>query len=151
MPALKTSRFGEIDYGGDDIIKFVKPILGFNHRTRYILISRPESEPFKWLQSIEQPDICFAIIDPRLIVTDYTARVSAHDMKLLEGSDRQTDYQLFVIVTIPPGQPEAMSVNLQGPIVINMKSLTALQMVLNNPDYDTRLSPFRPEQPARTE
>lgn len=143
MPDFKTSRFGEINYNNKDVIRFVKPILGFNELSRYILISRTESEPFKWLQSLENSDVCFVVVDPRLLVDEYEVDVSAHDIKLLDGSESQDDYQLFVIATIPQGRPEEMSVNLQGPIVIYVKGLSGLQMVLNNPEYEVRYNIFR--------
>ncbi len=148
MPSLKTSRFGEIDYNNKDVIRFVKPILGFNELSRYILISRAESEPFKWLQSLESPDVCFVLVDPRLLVDQYEVDVSTHDIKLLDGSESQEDYQLFVIATIPRGRPEEMSVNLQGPIVIYVKGLTGLQMVLNNPEYEIRYNIFQESKSA---
>lgn len=142
MPDIETSRFGAVTYNSGDVIKFVKPILGFNELSEYIIISRPESEPFKWLQSLDDSAVCFVIVDPRLVVNQYTIDVSAHDIKLLKGSEKQEDYQMYVIVTVPKGRPEQISVNLQGPIVLNAKCLTALQMVLNNPEYDIRCSIF---------
>lgn len=148
MPNFKTSRFGELEYTNKDVIRFVKPILGFSELSRYLLISRAESEPFKWLQSLEHPDVCFVVVDPRLIVDKYEVEVSTHDVKLLEGTEKQEDYQLFVIATIPRGRPQEMSVNLQGPIVIYVKGLTALQMVLNNPEYEIRYSLFQKTRSA---
>jgi flagellar assembly factor FliW len=143
LTKIKTSRFGEINYKKTDVINFVKPILGFNELTNFVLISRAESEPFKWLQSLENPDVCFVVIDPRLVLDKYYLEVPAHDIKLLEGSENQSDYQIYVIATVPKGHPEQMSINLQGPIVIYIKQLTALQLVLNNPEYDIRYSPFQ--------
>lgn len=143
MPKINTTRFGEVNYNSSDIIHFEKPILGFNGLTNYILISRPESEPFKWLQSTEKQDVCFVVVDPRLIMEQYNVEVSAHDIKLLKGSENQADYQIYVIATVPKGHPEMMSINLQGPIVIYIKQLTALQLVLNNPEYDIRYNLFQ--------
>ena len=143
MPSFQTSRFGEITYKNTDIIRFVKPILGFNEQSQYIMITRPESEPFKWLQSLEDPNICFVLVDPRLVLDQYSIEVSPHDIKLLDGTNVQEDYQIYVIATVPRGHPELMSVNLQGPIVIFVKRLTALQMVLNNPEYEIRYSLFQ--------
>ena len=148
MPNFRTSRFGELSFKATDVVRFVKPILGFNELSRYVMISRAESEPFKWLQSVENPDVCFVLIDPRLILEEYTVEVSPHDIKLLEGSNIQEDYQIYVIATVPRGHPELMSVNLQGPIVVYVKQLTALQMVLNNPDYEIRYSLFQQAQSA---
>lgn len=143
MAKIKTSRFGEISFNKTDVIRFVKPILGFSELTNFVLISRAESEPFKWLQSIENQDVCFVVIDPRLVLEKYFLEVPAHDIKLLEGSENQDDYQIYVIATVPKGHPEMMSINLQGPLVIYVKQLTALQLVLNNPEYDIRYSLFQ--------
>jgi flagellar assembly factor FliW len=148
LPEIETSRFGLVAYNRNDIITFVKPILGFSELSEYIIISRPESEPFKWLQSVNDSAVCFVIVDPRLVVNNYIIDVSSHDIKLLNGSEKQEDYQIYVIVTVPKGRPEQMSVNLQGPIVLNIKRLTALQMVLNNPEYDIRYSIFKSKQTA---
>ena len=148
MPDIETSRFGAVTFNSSDVIKFVKPILGFNELSEYIIISRPESEPFKWLQSLDDPKVCFVIVDPRLVVNQYTIDVPAYDIKILKGSEKQEDYQTYVIVTVPKGRPEQISVNLQGPIVLNVKRLTALQMILNNPEYDIRYSIFENKQTA---
>ncbi len=148
MPDIETSRFGSVKYKSSDVIKFVKPIIGFGELSEFIIISKPESEPFKWLQSLNDSTVCFVIIDPRLVADQYTVDVSGHDIKILEGSENQEDYQIYVIVTVPKGHPEQMSVNLQGPIVLNIKRLTALQMVLNNPEYDIRFSIFKNKQTA---
>jgi len=145
---IETSRFGPVTFSSSDVIKFVKPILGFNELSEFIIISRPESEPFKWLQSVDDPAVCFVIVDPMLVVNQYTIDVSAHDIKILKGSEKQEDYQIYVIVTVPKGRPEQISVNLQGPIVLNVKSLTALQMVLNNPEYNIRYNIFENKQTA---
>jgi flagellar assembly factor FliW len=140
LPIIETSKFGKVTYDSKDVIKFVKPILGFNDLTEYVIISRSESEPFKWLQSLEDPSVCFFIIDPKLVLDRYNVEVSNHDIQLLDGSVKQEDYQIFVIGTIPKGHPEQISVNLKGPIVINATHLKALQMVLNNPEYSIRYS-----------
>jgi flagellar assembly factor FliW len=112
------------------------------------MITRPESEPFKWLQSLEDPNICFVLIDPRLVIDQYSIEVSQHDIKLLDGTTAQEDYKIYVIASVPRGHPELMSVNLQGPIVIFVKRLTALQMVLNNPEYEIRYSLFQQSKTA---
>jgi flagellar assembly factor FliW len=138
LPTIQTSRLGEVTFIAADIIRFVKPILGFNEFSRYILISRPELEPFKWLQSVENADICFALVNPGLIVDNYSVEVTEHDIKLLEGAKAGGEYQFYVIATIPQGHPELISVNLQGPIVICENRSTALQMVLNNAEYQIK-------------
>ncbi|OQX92720.1 MAG: hypothetical protein B6D58_01410 [candidate division Zixibacteria bacterium 4484_95] len=140
MPVVKTSRFGEVQYEESDVITFVRAILGFDDLCKYFIISRPESEPFKWLQSIDDPSVCFVIIDPMLVVNDYTVDISPYDIKQLQGSGNKDDYMVYTIVTVPKGKPEQMSINLQGPIIINIKKLKAIQVVVNDTKYDVRYS-----------
>jgi len=140
LPVVKTSRFGEVQYEESDVITFVRAILGFDDLCKYFIISRPESEPFKWLQSIDDPSVCFVIIDPMLVVDDYTVDISPYDIKQLQGSGNKDDYMVYTIVTVPKGKPEQMSINLQGPIIINIKKLKAIQVVVNDTKYDVRYS-----------
>ena len=148
MPAVDTTKFGEVKYKKSDVITFIRPILGFNDLTRYFIISRSESEPFKWLQSIDDPSICFVIVDPTLVYTEYLVEISPYDVKQLGGTEDLKDYQIYGIVTVPKGRPDQMSINLQGPVIINVKNLKALQLILNNPDYDIRYSLFKSKQTA---
>lgn len=148
MPTLSTLKFGEVTYKNTDVITFIRPIIGFNELSRYFVISRQESEPFKWLQCVDDPSICFVILDPKLIYADYVVDISVHDIRQLGGSALNSDYQVYGIVSVPKGHPELMSINLQGPVVINVKNLKAIQMVLNNPDYDIRYSLFKSKQMA---
>lgn len=142
MPYLDTTKFGNIQYSESDVLTFVRAILGFEDLRKYIIVSRPESEPFKWLQSLEDPNVAFVIVEPRLILDNYVVELSQHDIKQLHGTQQLNDYKIFVIMTVPKGHPEKISVNLQGPLIINLKNLKAIQMVLNNPEYDIRFSLF---------
>lgn len=146
MPKIITTKFGEVTYNSSDIVTFIKPILGFSDLKKYIVISRPESEPFKWLQSVEDPNTCFVIVDPTLICKNYILEISNFDMKQLKGSDNKDEYFIYGIVTIPKGNPDDMSVNLQGPIVIYSNNLNAVQLILNNPDYNIHHKVLRSEE-----
>jgi flagellar assembly factor FliW len=142
LPSFNTSRFGEVQYNESDIITFVRAILGFEDLLRFIIVSRPESEPFKWLQSLEDPSISFVVVEPKLILDNYIVELSQHDIKQLHGNQQLSDYKIYVILTVPKGQPEKISVNLQGPLIVNTKNLKAIQMVLNNPEYAIRFNLF---------
>ena len=142
MPYIDTIKFGNVQYSESDVITFVRAILGFEDLRKFMLVSRPESDPFKWLQSLEDPKVAFVIVEPRLILDNYVVELSQHDIKQLHGTQQLNDYKIFVIMTVPKGHPEKISVNLQGPLIINLKNLKAIQMVLNNPEYDIRFSLF---------
>jgi flagellar assembly factor FliW len=48
------------------------------------------------------------------------------------------ELSVFVIVTIPAGNPGAMTANLLGPLVVNPRSRRAKQLVLDDRLYSHR-------------
>lgn len=136
MAVFTSSSLGKLEYDNNNVVSFVKPILGFEHLRRFLVVCRPESEPLRWLQSLDDPDVSFVILEPQWVLPGYEIEISQHDIKTLDGSTDQADYQTYLIITIPRGKPEDISANLKGPVVINKKNLRAIQMVLSNPDYE---------------
>jgi flagellar assembly factor FliW len=110
-----------------------------------ILDHRPGS-PFKWLLSVDDPELGFAIANPAELVAGYRAPL-ALAARLLDVAER--DVALFVIVTIPP-DPKAMTVNLMAPVVVDMRTRRARQIVLEGTKLDPRhpvLTPAPAEKP----
>lgn len=138
---LKATRFGNIEYGNPDVISMVKGFLGFEHLKRFIVVSLEGQEPFKWFQSTEDPDIAFLMIDPLFFKPDYVVDITPGEVEILQASSLE-DITLFVLVTIPAGQPESMSANLQGPLAINAKNNVAAQLVLSEGNYGPEHSIF---------
>ncbi len=138
---LKATRFGNIKYDKSDVIWMVKGFLGFEHLKRFIVVSLEGQEPFKWFQSIEDQNIAFLMIDPLFFKPDYVVDITPREIAALQASSLE-DITLFVLVTIPTGQPEKMSANLQGPLAINMKDSCAAQLVLSESDCSPEHSIF---------
>ncbi|MCL4498253.1 MAG: flagellar assembly protein FliW [Deltaproteobacteria bacterium] len=120
------------------IIEFVKPILGFNAFKKFCIlnIDKEKNVPFFILQSIENEDLCFIITDPNLFFKDYSVQVTDEEKNLL-SLDNKADAIIFVIATLS-ADFSSSTVNLKGPIVINIKNNRALQTVLNNDIYSVR-------------
>ncbi len=131
---LNATRFGKIEYDKSDLIWMVRGFLGFEHLKRFIVVSLEGQEPFKWFQSIEDNNIAFLMIDPMFFKPDYVVDITPREIASLQASALE-DIALFVLVSIPVGQPEKMSANLQGPLAINMKDNCAAQLVLSESDY----------------
>lgn len=135
-----TVRFGEIDLTAEDIITMPEGILGFPQSTSFVLIQHKEGSPFRWLQSLDQPEIAFLVVDPAIYVADYTPEMPEDDARELQ-LDEDTPQLVYTIVTIPRGKPEELTLNLAGPIVINAASRKARQVVLEDPLYGTKFAP----------
>jgi flagellar assembly factor FliW len=118
-----TTRFGEIPLEEKEILFLPKGILGFSQLSKYVIIEKSECDPFKWLQSVEDPDVAFVIVDPSLFFPNYK----------LEMKELIT----YVIVTVPSDSSQ-MSADLLGPLVINSKRRIAKQVVMPNSPYTTK-------------
>jgi flagellar assembly factor FliW len=141
---IQTSRFGQLDVNRDRLIRFEEGILGFPKQKDYALIQTGEGSGFYWLQSIDTPDLAFVVCDPRLFVADYRVPVKADDLENIGLSD-SNDAQVFVIVN---KQDVLLTGNLQGPLVINVLSRQARQLVLSDKRFSTRHPLMRVPAPA---
>ena len=142
---IKTTRFGDIEIDENLIITLPEGILGFEDFKRYIILDHFDKEsPFKWLQSVEDPSLAFVITDPLLFVPDYKAKVSKEEVKGIELSD-ECKTIIIVIVNIKRDHSE-ITINLQGPIVINAEKKLAKQVVISESDYSVRHAIFSRNQ-----
>lgn len=133
---IATTRFGEIDIREDKIIHMPHGMLGFPDRRAFTIFQHKPDSPFYWFQSIDHPDLAFVIVNPFLFKPDYDVDVECTLKDMSWHADpAEKDLELYVVVNIPRGSPEKMSANLIGPILINVKSRQAVQMVIANSDY----------------
>lgn len=140
---ISSSRFGILEIAEDKIIKMQKPILGFEGLDSYCLIEQEEFLPFMWLQSLNDPAIAFIVVNPVLFFSDYRIRIHSNEVADM-GVESPENVETYVIVTIPQ-DPRNMSVNLQGPILINTENNLAKQLVMVNSEYQVNHSLFVPD------
>lgn len=127
---INTSRFGEVEISQDDILEFSEGLLGFGQLRRFVVLDDPNDEIFAWLQSCENKDIAFPILEPELFNSQYKIEISKADLEALH-LEAQVNGRLFNIITIPQ-DPTLMTANLKAPIVINVKKRLARQCVLQD-------------------
>jgi flagellar assembly factor FliW len=128
-----TTRFGEIDFKENEVILLPKGILGFSQLTRYVVLERKEFVPFKWLQSIEDPNVAFVIMDPEQFFPNFKLEINEKELEELNYTN-SSDLITYVIVTVPQDASLA-SADLLGPLVINSKKRLAKQAVMPNSPY----------------
>lgn len=113
---------------------FEDGIPGFSHLQFFQLVQEEES-PFYLIQSTEEPDIGFWVIDPFAFFPAYTFELS----DMVKGSLRiedQSQIAVFSIVTIR-GNNQA-TVNLKAPIVVNLFNRMGRQIILQEDTYSIR-------------
>lgn len=133
----RTTRFGEIRYNRADVVSFRKGLFGFENMKEYLIIERERSRPFIWLQSIENPALALPIVDPLFFKPDYKVKVQNQSLAEIGVSD-PLHTRTFVIATIPQGRPENISINLLGPIIVNVSNRQAIQIALTDTAYPAK-------------
>ena len=127
----ETSRFGSIRYSAEDIVTFADGLVGFPNLESFVLIQHDDDGQFRWMQSTDFGDIAFLVVDPARYVADYDPAVPDSLAESL-SLDEDTPRLVYTIVSIPPGKPEEMTINLAGPIIINTEAGCARQVVLED-------------------
>lgn len=132
---LQTKNFGEIDVKDSEIITFKNGIPGFLDKKKFTLITNFENESFCWLQSIDDTDLTFVLLDMGKIMPEYDPKINANE--IAELGEVKNNLLIYNVVVIPDSV-ENMTVNLKAPIVINKDTLTGKQVIVNNDDYPIR-------------
>ena len=128
-----TRLFGTIDIPDDKIIVLENGMIGFPDMQRFALIfdaDKKDGGKIKWLQSMDEPDAAFPVMDPILIKEDYNPTINDEILKPL---GELNDENIFVLSTVTvPKQIEKMSINLKAPIVINADTRRGAQIIVED-------------------
>jgi flagellar assembly factor FliW len=135
MISVQTKAYGAIEVDERQKLLFPHGILGFENLKEYVLLDAAQP-PFYWLQSLEVLEIAFVLIDPRVFRPDYLLEVAPEELTEL-GIHSPEEALDFAIVTIPE-DPQEMTANLQGPILINRASRLGRQAISTNPRWELR-------------
>jgi len=146
MSTISTTRFGQFEFDELDVVTFPTGILGFPGHQRFVLVAHKENSPFRWLQSVDEGNLAFLVVDPMTFFPHYAPEMESSDAAYLQLSE-ESPRLVYTMVTIPKGLPESMTVNLAGPIVINAETRYAKQIVLTDDDYGTKHPVPKTESP----
>ena len=140
---IKSSRFGEISCSQEDIITFPRGIPAFEQCREFVIIA-PDDSAVKWLQSASEPGLALPVTSPDAVRSDYNARIPDDELKLLGRGENPdpSDLALLVVLTIPNGLPWEMTANLRAPILINLSTRLAVQVIALNEEYPVRFQVF---------
>ncbi|MEZ4649049.1 MAG: flagellar assembly protein FliW [Candidatus Eisenbacteria bacterium] len=112
-------------------------LLGFEDLTRFIIVEDSDAHPFCRLQSQDDPEVMFIIVDPTIIYgNDYAVPLAESDRDVLDLASEDV-VDTWVLVA-PVEGPERFAANLKGPVVLNTRNRVAKQVVVYNPAYAFR-------------
>ena len=132
---IDSKPFGRIEIDTRQILTFPHGLYGFEHLREFALLdsARP---PFFWLQSLEEANVAFVLINPYVVRPDYVLEIPDEDLEEI-GSPEPEGILVFSIVTIPGGGRE-ITCNLQGPLLINRSERVGHQSISLHQAYHTK-------------
>lgn len=129
---INTLRFGRLHVDESKVITIPKGLFGYANHQRFVLISESAASRVLFLQSLDNPKLCFLTSDePRMFDPAFELEISdtdRMDLSLLTDEDKK------VIVTVSV-ENDTFTANLAGPILINTKTGRAKQAVIDKDEY----------------
>ena len=134
----QTRDFGAMDFDGQEIFHFVQPPYGFETYKRFALIYDAQiGDHIVWLQSVEEPSVCFILFDPSSLAPYFAPRFPPDTLDLLGDGD-----WVCWVVGVVSGDGKRATVNLKSPILVNLRTRRGAQIILEQ-DYPVRFPLMR--------
>ena len=120
---------------------FPDGIPAFEQEKRFLALRQPISEPLVFLQSVANPDVCFATLPAYAACPGYQLNMAPEDLAALGlENGRQpaigSDVLCLAILSLTENAPP--TVNLLAPIVVNLHTLRARQAIQTGSPYSHR-------------
>jgi len=112
-----------------------KGMPGFPGKERYILLSHEEIDPILTFQSVDDPDLAFALMDPFLFMNDYAIDLDAAVRDMAWDVQAPEEIFLYTIINASSDRPEEITANLAGPLLVHTGINEAIQMVITDERY----------------
>ncbi|AZH31462.1 MULTISPECIES: flagellar assembly protein FliW [Paenibacillus] len=144
---ISTSIWGDIEVNDKEIYRFEKGVPGFEETTEFVLLDQDEA-PFYYLQSLQQKELSFVLVDPFIFYPEYE-----FELPDSEAEELGIESNLVVrsILTLHE-QVENSTINLLAPLVFNPDNRQAKQVVLYQSSYLTKhsLQPIKEDETIRS-
>ena len=138
---VQTGRFGQLTVGSDETIVIPQGILGFPEYTQFCLIDPADDTLILWLQSLDNPNVAFPVLEPKVFRLEYTAKLSGQELRELK-LDNVNQSAVFSVLTIPEDITQ-MTANLKAPLIVNLKDRIGKQVVLQENEYSVKHLMFK--------
>jgi len=136
---IKTKIFGDVEISDDKILTFEDGIIGFPDLKHFTLIHDEEKGTdagIRYFQSIEEPGFAMPVMSPLMVCETYNPQVSEEFLSSL-GDLKDDNIVVLVTVTVPTDLTK-MTVNLQGPIIINSEEKKGAQIIVEGNEYPVK-------------
>lgn len=134
---FETRALGTIEIDASLQIFFPEGLFAFEAFRHFALLPTKSGSTFHWLQSLEEARLAFLITLIPEITAHYKPNIAPHHLTIIEAENAAAA-EIWGIITVPPGKPESMTINLQGPVLINRAKKLGSQFVSDDPNHLVR-------------
>jgi flagellar assembly factor FliW len=131
---IESERLGAIEVDEGSVIEVPAGLIGFPQLRRFALVAAEDTGVYTWLQSLDDPSVSFLAVVPAAFFPDYAPTIPDEDCIAIGLSD-PADAQLLCIVT---ADDEGVTANLLGPVLLDVRTRLARQVVLTDTGFSTR-------------
>lgn len=133
---IESELFGSLSVHSDQAFEFTDGLYGFPAARKFVLIpAGPEG--FYWLQSLDHGPLVFLLGDPFVLVSEYSVELGESEVGPISADD-PSDLAVLAIVTLPKESDGRPTLNLQGPITLNVRRRLGRQVVVSDSVYGIR-------------
>jgi flagellar assembly factor FliW len=141
MPLLMSKYFGELEYNPEAVFEFPWGIPAFEDRTAFVYVEQPQNKPLVFMQSLDDPNLCFITVPVFVTEPGYQLRLSPEDLASINlAPDRSPkigeEVLCLALVTVLEGADP--TVNLASPSVLNLRTRQGIQAIQPESDYSHR-------------
>ncbi len=147
MEGLQTRHFGRIPAAAEAEFEFPRGLPGFEERRRFVPLRFEQSDPLIFLQSMEDPDLCFLTVPVLVVDRNYRLAAEPEDLESigLPPEPQPSIGEDVLCLAVISAHPEASTVNLLAPVVVNLRNRKAVQAVAAESGYSHQ-HPLAPEE-----
>jgi flagellar assembly factor FliW len=149
MPETETTNFGTISFAPESVFEFPQGLPGFEGCHKFLPVQNPFTAPILFLQSLEEPALCFTTLPIWVVDPDYRLHVTEQDLEILGlPADRQPRIGDEVLcLAVLAIRRTGTTANLLAPVVVNLRTYRAVQAVSPETGYSHR-HPLFPQEVA---
>lgn len=130
---ILSKAYGRVEIDPLNIVTFENGMIGFENVKRFVLLGKDDNEILIWLQSVDDKNLAFVVIQPRFFKPDYQPKIHVDELADLDIND-DSELLVYAVVVVPEDVTK-MTANLQAPIIINTRNNKGKQVILNDDTY----------------
>ena len=138
----ESPRFGRVEYTEEQVITFPEGLLGFADLRSFLHLAPEDTSPVEYLLSLDEPRLCFPLINPYIVRNDYVLELGQADREGLALGEKAS-LAIHCVATLC-GDAKSSTINLLAPVVINPDARLGRQVVIEGSGYGVS-EPLRSE------